>query len=198
MERPTDALLKTTLNRKGALVRRIREFKLYSRRRIRQNEWFPDFEILDDKWAPFEKLHASFERHLDKCGSRKNYMILDLVIFQEGHVSSVEPDNPGGHCTWQAGIKQASATRREAPVACLGNFVPPPALLPCVGGQGEEMPRGCHGGKVERNPRAVQIHSGLESGFEFVLSPDRGDDGGFGCPGRQAFLDGMRKRGMRV
>src|SRR5215813_13093557 len=98
MQRPTDALLKTTLNRKGALVRRIREFKLHSGGWIRQNEWFSDFEILNDERTPLEKLHASFERHLDKCGSRKNYMVFDLVIFQKGHVSSVEPNNPGGHC----------------------------------------------------------------------------------------------------
>src|SRR6478736_6721587 len=83
VERPTNALFKATLDRKSAFVRRIRKLEPQARRWIRQNERLANFEVLNDKWPPFEQLHTRFERHLDKRRRRKNDVVLDLVIFQE-------------------------------------------------------------------------------------------------------------------
>ena len=125
-------------------------------------------------------------------------MIFDLMVLQEGHVPGIQPNDPGGHRTWQADIEEAASAGSEPAVTRIARFVPPSRFFPRVSGQRKKMTRWRHAGKIDRDAGAVQVHGRLEHGFEFALAAGRRNHDGFGSASRQTFLGRMRERGMGV
>src|SRR5687768_11874430 len=115
---------------------------MHTRRRIRQNQWFANLEILDRKRTTLEKLHASFEHHFEKRCRGKDDMSFDLVIFEESHVTAVELRRPGGRRMRHPHFEQSTPAWGETAVAPMGGFVPPTRAIPCISRQCQEPPAG--------------------------------------------------------
>jgi len=103
VEGPRHALLETALNGKGALVRRIGEFDLYARGRIRQDERLANFKILNDERVPLEQLHTRFQRHLDEFNLDVGVTYLDneplarvrsLPLYHERYMLVTRSEGP--------------------------------------------------------------------------------------------------------
>src|SRR5262245_1220814 len=142
VERPGGALVQLTSDRENAFVRVIRQLHFQSRNRIRQNERFTNFKILNGEGPPIEQLRAGFQHYFNKTGRRKYDEIFDLVILQEGHLSAIEPHDPCWYSPGQTSVEHSAAPDTGAALAPIVGFVPPAAPVPGIGRQRKQASRG--------------------------------------------------------
>src|SRR4029077_11096073 len=144
VQRPGSALIQLALDREDTFMRIIRQLHFQSRNRIRQNKRFANFKILNDERSPIEQLGAGFQHYFDKTSRWKYDEILDLMILQEGHLPAIEPHDPGWRSPGQTSVEHSTAAHSGAALAPIGGLVPPAALIPSIGRQREQAPRGDH------------------------------------------------------
>src|SRR5207244_1392683 len=105
------------LDRERALIRIAGQLQVKRGNRIRQDQWFANFEILYDERPSVEQLHSSLQHHFDKPRRGKHDKVLDFMILQKGHVPSIEPGDPCWHRAGQTSVKQTATARSQTAIA---------------------------------------------------------------------------------
>ena len=118
--------------------------------RFRQDKRLANLKLLDHERSAFEKLRAGLNYQINKSRGWENNMVLDFVIFEESHVSAIQPGGPGGCRALQPHVEHSAAARAEATFAPVRSFVPPAAAIPRICRQRKDTTRWRHGFEIER------------------------------------------------
>src|SRR6266478_3516876 len=113
MQRPGRSLVEPTVNRECSIVRLVRNLDVNAGGRFRQNERLANLKLLDHERSAFEKLRAGLNYQINKSRGWENNMVLDFVIFEESHVSAIQPGGPGGCRARQPHVEHSAAARGD-------------------------------------------------------------------------------------
>ena len=165
--------------------------------RFRQDKRLANLKLLDHERSAFEKLRAGLNYQINKSRGWENNMVLDFVIFEESHVSAIQPGGPGGCRARQPHVEHSAAARAEATFAPVRSFVPPAAAIPRICRQRKDTTRWRHGFEIERRSCTMQIHGGFQYRIVFPFPTDRRDYNRFrSATAGETFRNRMSEGGM--